>query len=82
MFCNIACALNTPFADKVGDIKFNTFQENPSVVLNKDKIEWPNGKTPLDSPPCDFDGEKCMTSSTSGALTQNGNANIGKFEIL
>ena len=79
MFCNIACALNTPFADKVGNIEFNTVQENPFVVLDKDKIEWPNGKTPLDSPPCD--GEKCLLS-TSGAPAPNGNANIGKFEIL
>ena len=61
---------------------FNTFQENPSVKLDKDKIEWPNGKAPLDSPPCGFSGEDCTTSSSSVTPAPNRNANIGNFEIL
>ena len=63
----------------MGNITFNAFQENPLVMLDKDKIEWPNGKTPLDSPPCGFDGAKCKLSSTSATPAPNRNANIGKF---
>jgi len=51
--------------------EFNMNYDNNSDIqvtfaLTDEKIVWPKGSPPKDSPECGFDGEKCTHNSTSG----------------
>ena len=55
-------------------------RESPSVDIIVSAVQWPQRKrAPADSPPCGFDGELCV-STTTNSPTDNNASDVGGFE--